>query len=139
MSRPDMDDLLQEGLDAAAHLLEKSGEFFPFAVVKSAKKEIVHVQAITSEAMPKSDDVIILLIQYIKTLPAYQGAYTVGIVSDVKLENRKTGKFNDAIRMQIDDRRENPVICYVNYEIKSGVVELGEVVAAKGKRFVFLP
>ncbi len=48
-------------------------------------------------------------------------AYVAGIVSDVILTDSIIGKLIDRIRVQIDDRLEDPIIRYVNYEINAGL------------------
>jgi len=57
MSRQDMDLILSDGINAAVHFIEKSGEFFPFGVVKTSKGEIRHIQAMMEDVRPSSDSV----------------------------------------------------------------------------------
>jgi hypothetical protein len=97
MSRQDMDLVLSDGINAAINLIEKSGEFFPFGVVKTSTGEIRHIQAMMEDARPTSDSVSEVLKISLRD-GGIAGDYdTVAIVSNVGITDKETGHKMDAI------------------------------------------
>jgi len=137
MSRQDMDLILNDGINTAVHFIEKSGEFFPFGVVKTSNGEIRHIQAMMEDPHPTSDGVIeVLKISLRKGV--ITGDYdTVAIVSNVGLTDKKAGHIVDAISISVDDKNSNPILCYVPYGINDGVPVLGDIQAGTGTRIAF--
>ncbi|MEM6857037.1 MAG: hypothetical protein AAF559_04125 [Pseudomonadota bacterium] len=89
MSRKDIDAVLNDGISAAVHFIEKSGEFFPFGVVKTIAGEIRHIQTLMPDALPTSDTVSEALETSLKE-GADIGEYnTVAIVSNVEVTDKK--------------------------------------------------
>lgn len=132
------DDVLQEAIETATHLLEKRGEFFPFAVVMISTGEIRHLQAMTDDDHPKSDDLINSIIDAIRAGSSHDIYRCVGIVSNVNLSDTIAGKSSAAIRVHLDGIGIDAVVCYVPFALKDNVVTLGEVIATKATYGIFL-
>jgi len=129
--------VLDEGIRVATRLLEKNGEFYPFAIVRHAEGELRHLEAGTNDEFPVSDRVIQLLQSGLRD-GASTGKYkTTSIVSDVSMRDRVTGITTDAIRVDIDDCEEDPVTCYLPYTIKNTGIEWGNIVAEQGTLVIF--
>lgn len=139
MSREDMNALLNEGIDVAAQFLRKSGEFYPFALVKTQSGEVRHMQALTEAGRPHSRTVRELLEGSLRKGREEQQYGTVAIVSNVELTNRESEDKSDAISLEIDDIESDPILCYVPYKIEADCLNLGEVKASVGQRIVFFP
>lgn len=137
MSREDMDTILDEGIKVAIYLLEKNGEFYPFGVTKSPDGQIACVHGYTGVERPTSDCVSDLLVRGLRDGAAAGRYLTTAVVSDTRLRDRTTGLAEDAIRVELEDRDEHPVTCYLPYFVCDGRVQPGEVMAEAGKSIVF--
>jgi len=137
MSREEMDSILDDGLQAAIHLLEKNGEFYPFAVAVDAAGGLRHVEGYTGDEHPLSDDLISFLHDALAQQAA-QGEYrATGIVSNVTLTDRVTSAKGDAISVAIEHRDAEPVTCFLPYRLSDGQFIGEEVVAERGQSVVF--
>jgi hypothetical protein len=123
-----MDQVLSDGLSTALHFLEKSQEFFPFAVARTREGEIRHVNVGTESDRPKSDRVIDLLRASLRASAEQKEITCAAIFSDVKFTDVKTGKVSDAIRAEIDDADDASVTCYLPYRLAGSGVETDGVV-----------
>jgi len=138
MSRQDMNLLLNDGIETAVHFIEKSGEFYPFGVVKTNQGEIRHIQALMGDSRPASDSVFQILRDSLREGGAKGEFETVAIVSNVELTDRETGDKVDAISIEIDDRGSEPILCYIPYKTEGGEPVLGEIKAGTGVRIAFV-
>ncbi|MCW4463816.1 hypothetical protein OK349_19090 [Sphingomonas sp. BT-65] len=138
MSRQDMDLVLSDGINTAVHFIEKSGEFFPFGVVKTNKGEIRHIQAMLEDPRPTSDSVCEVLKVSLREGGIAGDYNTVAIVSHVELTDKETGHMVDAISISIDDKSSSPILCYVPYELNHGVPIIGDIKAGAGSRIAFM-
>ena len=132
-----MDEILNDGINTAAHFIEKSGEFYPFGVVKTSSGEIRHIQVLTNEIRPASSSVSESLKTSLRQGGSTGDYETVAIVSHVELTDRDTGVKSDAISVEIDDRTTDPILCYIPYRMEHGVPILGDVKAGPGGRIAF--
>lgn len=137
MNRSDMDALLDDGIKTALRLLEKNGEFFPFAVAMSEQLEIRHVHALMTEDRPPSTAVIDSLLAALREQAVQKELIAAAIVSDVRLTDTKSARKFDAIQVEIEGIDSDPVRCLLPYEIASGEVRQGELTADRGDRRVF--
>ncbi|HEV2969487.1 MAG TPA: hypothetical protein VGY55_05805 [Pirellulales bacterium] len=136
MAHPDMDELLNEALDAAEQFLEKIGEFFPFVVTMSPEGEISHAQEYLGEEPPAAEETVDVLIDGLKQAAA-KGTYkATALVSDAHLPS-PDGKFQDAVSVLLEHQSEPPVTCYLPYKHVKGKFEFGEVFAKRADRRVF--
>jgi hypothetical protein len=137
MAHPDLDELLNEALDAAEQFLDKIGEFFPFVVTMSPDGEISHAQEHLGEDPPEPDETIDVLLAGL-TKAAAKGRYkATALVSDAHDMPSPDGKYKDAISVWLEHRTEPPVNCYLPYKHINGKFEYGEVFAKRGDRRVF--
>ena len=132
------DEVLQEAIETAAHLLEKQGEFFPFAVVVTRAGEIRHLQSAMGEVRPKSDAVIESIVKAVRNEKLPKKYRCVGIVSNVELHAAAEVPNSEAIRVHIEGDGLGAVICYVPYVIQKDEITLGEVMAEMAKGQIFL-
>ncbi|MGK6321438.1 hypothetical protein [Sphingomonas sp. DT-204] len=137
MSRQDMDLLLSDGINTAVYFLEKSGEFYPFGVVKTKLGEIRHIQVLAEDSRPISSSVSESLKISLRQGGSTGDYETVAIVSNVEIADRETGNKSDAISVEIDDIIVDPVLCYIPYKIEDGVLVLGDIKAGVGNRIAF--
>lgn len=138
MNQSFRDDVLQEAIETAAHLLEKRGEFFPFAVVMTAAGEIRHLQAMMDDDHPESDAVIKSIVETIREDGLRDKYRCVGVASSVDLSDTVEGKSSAAIRVHLEGIGIDAVVCYVPYALDDHVVILGEVIGTKAKDEIFL-
>ena len=137
MAHPDLDELLNEALDAAEQFLDKIGEFFPFVVTMSPDGEISHAQEHLGEDPPAADETIEVLLDGLKKAAAKGKYKATALVSDAHNTPSPDGKYNDAISVALEHRTEPPVNCFLPYKNVKGKFEYGEVFAKRGERRVF--
>jgi hypothetical protein len=137
MAHPDLDELLNEALDAAEQFLDKIGEFFPFVVTMSPDGEISHAQEHLGEDPPAADETIEVLLDGLKKAAAKGKYKATALVSDAHHTPSRDGKYNDAISVALEHRTEPPVNCFLPYKHVKGKFEYGEVFAKRGDRRVF--
>lgn len=136
MAHPDMDALLNEGLQTAIRFLEKNGEFFPFGVTMKPDGSIAHVQGYTDDECPPSQEVIDLLLRGFKT-GATSGNYkSTALISDVRISLDGDTK-SDAISVTVEHVDDQPVTCFLPYTKSNGAFEFGEIIAERADRRVF--
>jgi hypothetical protein len=137
MAHPDLDELLNEALDAAEQFLDKIGEFFPFVVTMSPDGEISHAQEHLGEQPPAADETIEVLLDGLKKAAAKGKYKATALVSDAHDIPSPDGKYRDAISVALEHRTETPVNCYLPYKHVKDKFEYGEVFAKRGERRVF--
>jgi hypothetical protein len=137
MAHPDLDELLNEALDAAEQFLDKIGEFFPFVVTMSPDGEISHAQEHLGEEPPEPDETVDVLLEGLKKAAAKGRYKAIALVSDAHDMPSPDGHFKDAISVWLEHRTEPPVNCYLPYKHIKGKFEYGEVFAKRGERRVF--
>jgi hypothetical protein len=137
MAHPDLDELLNEALDAAEQFLDKIGEFFPFVVTMSPDGEISHAQEHLGEDAPAADETIEVLLDGLKKAAAKGKYKATALVSDAHDISSPDGNYKDAISVSLEHRTDQPVNCYLPYKHVKGKFEYGEVFAKRGERRVF--
>ncbi len=124
-----MNSLLDEGMTVALHLLEKNGEFYPFAVGLQFDSKIAIVATLDGDDHPESNDVLASLYPALRE-DIRKGEYTaVGIVTNVTVRKNETDEPIDALRIQIEHPEAEPMACFVPYRLENGKVIKGELVA----------
>lgn len=137
MTGHDLNVVLDDALKTAIYFLEKSGEFYPFAVVKTHQCEIHHVQIWPEDEKPPSDQVIALLHSQLSKR-AMNGDYMVTVITaNICLADKERGNVTDAIRAEIESNDAPPVTCYLPYSLRAGVLTLGTLIAEKGNPIIF--
>ena len=136
MSREEMNAVLSEAVKVACYFLQKRGEFFPFAVGMDQAGGLRHIQGWTGDESPPSNEILDLLQRGLARSAGAGEFDCTGLVSDVRIS---TGvETTDAIRVQVEHRDEQPVVCYVPYRLTGGSVITDEIVAEPGVARVFL-
>src|SRR5437868_6657650 len=115
MSKEDMNELLDDAVKTAAHLLQLRGEFFPFEVIKISTGEVRHVQALLDDPRPDSDQIIAAITSSLRQTGRSDQCVSAAIITNTRLTDRMTGTTSDAIRAEIDDIDAERVVCYVPY------------------------
>jgi hypothetical protein len=136
MSREEMDQVFSEAIHAAQYFLEKSGEFFPFAVALDSDGKLIHIQGWTGDEQPPSEQVREIILKGCIQSAANKQYRCTGIITDIllTLESGKT----DAIRVEIENDTDTPVVCFATYKLVNGRLEIGEILAEEGIRKIFL-
>jgi len=137
MSKQDMCSVLNEAIALAMFLLQKNGEFHPFAVVLTRQGEMRHKQAWTQHCSSSADQIRELLRSGLRRYGLQEAYRATAVVSDTRLRPIDGGSSRDAIRVEIEDAAEPPVTCYLPYMFDSGQVRPGEIMAERGKAFIF--
>ena len=136
MAHPDMDALLDEGLQVAIHFLEKNGEFFPFGVTIAPDGSVAHTQGYTGNEHPPSQEVIDLLMRGLKSGAASGDYKSTALISDVRVSLDGETK-TDAISVTVEHHEEQPVTCLLPYSKTDSGYEFGELIAQRADSNVF--
>lgn len=137
--REQMNAVLDESCRTALHFLDKSQEFYPFAIAMDKGGAIRHVAGYTGTEMPASSDVIEVMVAGLKEDVANGRLLAVGIVKDVRITDPRTGTKTDAIAVALEHRSDQPVTCYLPYSFEGDRLIQGEIVAERGQANVFAP
>jgi len=136
MAHPDMDALLDEGLQIAIHFLEKNGEFYPFGVTMAPDGSIAHTQGYTGDENPPSQELIELLLRGFQS-GATSGDYrATALISDVRVSLNGTTK-TEAICVTVEHQEDPPVTCLLPYAKTDAGYEFGELIAQRADSNVF--
>jgi hypothetical protein len=129
----DLDSLVGMGIDAARHMLQRNGEFFPFGVTLTSDGE-QRLAAASSELGERPASVAVLDVLYAGVLGNREGLRAVAFVADVRADGL------DAIRVQAEHRDGGPGIeVLIRYQKRRfrKAVEFGAVSAGLGPRRVW--
>ena len=139
MNRKDLDPLFDEAVKVAQFFLDKSGEFFPFAVTLSREGKQTHVQGWTGNEQPSSDEVISLLKGGFAQSVAHGELRATALVVDVRVSRDGHGPKTDAIRVTLEHEDGSAIHCFLPYA-KSwlGKLKYGEVFASPTEASVFV-
>lgn len=123
----DLDDLLNIALPFAQQMLDKHGEFFPYATVleQNGSPKMVAADPGTGE-QPDSTDVLALLLDGVRA--DRDGIRAAALVSDVRLSD------TDAVRVELEHREGHALSVFLPYKpkrLRRGV-DYGELEAASG-------
>ena len=134
--RDELNELLNGAVEVAAEALTERGEFQPFALALRTDGEIVHLSP--DEGEEHDDEAVVGSLR--ATLRSRSGEYrAVAVVADVTLEDEKQEAMSSAIAVSMEHVTEEPVNCYVPYEIgEDDELELAELVGEPGERHIFV-
>lgn len=136
--REELNELLNGAVEVAAEMLEEDGEFEPFALALRNDGEILHLSPEdTEEETDLEPEAVVESLR--KTLrDARENYRAIAVVADVTLEDEQDQPMAAAIHVAMEHTAEEPVSCYVPYELNEGKgLELAELVGEPGERFVF--
>lgn len=131
-AQDDLDGLLDASLPFAQEMLDKHGEFFPYALAVSGSGETMQMAGDPGEGeQPSSVAVLQILVEGLRaerdTLRA------AAIVSDVRLSD------SDAIRVELEHAEGQAIVVLLPYrkkKLRRGV-EYGETSAGQGERQIW--
>lgn len=129
----DLDGIAGSAIDAAQHLLDKNGEFFPFGVSLTAGGEMRMMAADPGLGEhPESQAVIDSL--YTGVIGDREGLRAVAVVADVRVDG------SDAIRVRVEHRDGGPameiLVRYAKRRFRGGI-EYGATSVSGGERQVW--
>lgn len=128
--------LIDDCATFAIELLQKYGEFFPFAfAVLKDNDNFVSIQPNIDNNNPLSDEVIANLEDSINKLHQTNDFVAACICSNVVVNKDK--RVFDAIEIRIDIQKSGNSNIYIPYSIVSGVVVLKEGYETRGSFFLF--
>jgi hypothetical protein len=138
MNRKDIECLADEIIYVAQHLLEKQGEFFPFAEVMDNNGKITIVGAYTGEEHPKSQELIDGLISGLRKMANNGEISAAGLGLDTRITDPATNKKSDAICARLENRNAEAIEVYLPYT--KGILgkpRFGEIIIYKGTISIF--
>ena len=131
-TQDDLDRLLDESLPFAQELLEKNGEFFPYAIALTASGELKHVAGDPGEGdQPSSVAVLQTLVEGLREEADTNRA--AAVVSDVRLSD------SDAVRVELEHSEGQAIVVLLPYRTKRlrRGIEYGETRASQGERQIW--
>jgi len=130
----DVDAFVGRCLDLAAYFLSNYGEFMPFALALDPEGEIDCIQGNEQERSP--EEMIEMLVAALQQTAEPCGYLLTAIVSNVSLISQDGSK-QDAVRVDLEIKDGPPLDCFVQYELKEGQVQFGQIAARPGLGQVF--
>jgi hypothetical protein len=138
MANPDYDELLNGLIPFAQQMLEEHGEYFPFAMGITIQGEGQLMQLAPEEEQPDSEEVIDQLNEMFQEAIAKKEVRATGICSNVVIQDPKTRKNSDAIRVSLAHRDSPPAEVVIPYSKGAGgEYEYGELMAMPGSSTLF--
>jgi hypothetical protein len=134
--KQEIEALLNFLLPFAEEMLNKNGEFFPYAATVAADGEVAAVATDLGED-PDVADLLVALHAQLGVEAAQGSIRASGIAADVTLTDPDSGETTDAVQLELDHADADAVDIYVPYESAAGGVKFGELVAAEGRQPVF--
>jgi hypothetical protein len=132
-AQDDLDGLLDASLPFAQEMLDKHGEFFPYALAVSASGETMQMAGDPGEgaSSPPSVAVLQTLVDGLRAVRDTLRASAV--VSDVRLSD------SDAIRVELEHAEGEAIVVLLPYRrkrLRRGI-EYGETSASQGERQIW--
>ena len=131
-AQDDLDRLLDESLPFAQEMLEKHGEFFPYAVAMSTSGEVSHIAGDPGEGEnPASVAVLEILTEGLRATRDHNRA--ASLVSDVRLAD------SDALRVELEHQDGPAIVVLLPYRKKRlrRNVEYEPMRASEGQRQIW--
>lgn len=135
--REELNELLNDAVGVATEMLEEDGEFEPFALALKNDGQVMHLSPEGEQPDELEPEAVVESLR--NTLREARTDYrAIAVVADVTLEDENDEPMTAAIHVAMEHAAEEPVSCYVPYEISDGKgVELADLVGEPGERFVF--
>ena len=129
----DLDELLRVALPFAQQMLEKHGEFFPYAVVIRPDGQTAMIAGYTGTETPPSAEVLAVLYQGLRAKA--EESRGVAVVADVRLK----GEGTDAIQIEVEHREGIAMKVFLPYRKRrfGRQPEIGEMRAEEGERRIW--
>lgn len=131
--RADLDSLLDALIRFAQEILEKHGEFYPFAATVTSEGTVEIVGADPGQEHPESQQVIDLLYAGLEGRVQQGGIRAAGVCLDVRLPDG-----SDAIQVSLEHVMGDPMRVFLPYKRRRlRGLEYGQVLANTGDRRLF--
>jgi hypothetical protein len=126
--REELNLLLDAAMRKALRLVQEQGSHMPFAVAVTTNGEQVDIAGDDREvADPQARHAWIT--QQVSAAVAAGQYRAVAVVRNIELTHNKTGKQADAVEVTLDHVDDQPVTCYMPYELRRGRLNTAEIVA----------
>ncbi len=130
--------LLNEGIPFALEMLDKYGEFYPFALALDAQDAPIQVAIDPGEQHPESTQVLALLQEAMQKGAASGDYKATALVVDVTLQGGKEGESTDAIQVGLEHNSGYCVNVFLPYgKDEKGEFTFGELLASPREGTVF--
>ena len=133
----EIQEILNFLLPHAEDMLNRHGEFYPYAAALDADGEVSAVAADLGSDSPDVGDLLVALHDGLRRQAAEGSIRASGIAADVTLTDPDSGETTDAVQVELDHADGDAVDIYVPYETGEGAIKFGELVAAQGREPVF--
>lgn len=139
--RDQLNELLNGAVEIAAELLAEDGEFEPFAIALRLDGELMHLTSDAGEPSPDGEgpdpDAVVESLR--TTLRERKDELVCcAIIADVTLEDEDEQATTAAIAISLEHRVEDPVSCFVPYEInEKDELGLADLLAEPAERTIF--
>ncbi|MGF1469538.1 MAG: hypothetical protein ACFCGT_25735 [Sandaracinaceae bacterium] len=135
--REELEALAQGAIDRATDRLAEDTEFAPFALAVVGPDDVVLVEA--EETLPDEADAIALLVSSLREEAQRGRVRATALVTDVTLTDDDDELVSAAIRVELEHRDEDPLLCLAPYDLDDDAVEVDEVALQAGTARVFAP
>jgi hypothetical protein len=139
--RDEMDALLDALLRFGQQMLDKHGEFYPYAAALDSSGELQMVAAADpGDEHPDSSELIELLYQGLMRQASAGEIRAAGVCADVRVSATDSPQMTDAIKVAIEHTSSDPVEVFLPYvKRKFRGTQYGELFAQPGTARVFSP
>lgn len=138
--RDEMDALLDTLLRFAQQMLDKHGEFYPYAAALDSSGELQMVAADPGEERPDSSELIELLYEGLTRQASAGEIRALGVTADVQVSAPDSLEMTDAIKVAIEHASSDPVEVFLPYvKRRFRGAQYGELFAQPGTARVFSP
>ena len=134
--REEEDLLLSESIEMAKRLIQQHGSHIPFAMVISSNGERIDIAADDS-SLPGADALFELVTKHVAEKAESKQYRAVAVVRNVEYRSAKDGQARDAIEVTLDHQSDTAITCYINYELKSGMVVITEDIVGVSPKATF--
>lgn len=119
-------------------LLEKKGEFFPFAFAMKQDGNITVYSAFDGNECPPSSEVISQLIEGLQQEAKKNKIIACAIAYEVNGSFGESTNSQSAICVALEHESSVPVTCFQPYELKESKYQGGNIVVQEGDSNVFV-
>jgi hypothetical protein len=136
--RDEMDGVLDALLRFAQQMLDKHGEFYPYAAALDSSGEVQMVAADVGEEHPDSSELIELLYEGLTRQASAGQIRAAGVCADVRVNPPDSADTTDAIKIAIEHASSDPVEVFLPYvKRRFRGAQYGELFAQAGTARVF--
>ena len=138
MSRDQQNHVFSAALDEAVMLLEKQGDFFPFAMGLKPDDSIAVYSAFDGDECPQSSEVISQLIEGLRQEAINKNIVATAIAYEVSGTFEESKGKQRAVCVAVEHEASEPVTCFQPFELDGPNYIGGDVIAQQGDANVFV-